>query len=154
MNYNWETNIKVTVRNLEGNVLDVRKYHNLITNVGLNMLRDLLEGLIGDGEIKYLAWGSDNTAPTVGDAALGAETARKLITSFSEPDIGKLSTVTYIAPAEAVAPPNIEEFGWFCGAAAGAGADTGIMTSRVLYSRAKTNLESIQVERLDAIEEA
>ena len=152
--WSWKTNIKIIVRDMDGKVVEVEEFHNLITTVGLNMMRDLIEGLIADGEIKYLAWGSDNTLPALADIALGSETARKLITSMSEPGDGQLLTITYIAPGEAVAPPNIEEFGWFCGAAAGAGAGTGIMTSRVLYSRAKTALESIQVQRLDQIVEA
>jgi hypothetical protein len=153
-NWDWKTNIRVTVRDLEGKVLEVKEFHNLITTVGLNMFRDLLEGLISDGEIKYLAWGSDNTPPALGNAILGSETARKLITSMSEPGDGQLLTITYIAPGDAIAPPNIEEFGWFAGVGAGGGADTGIMVSRVLYSRAKTALESIQVERVDQIVEA
>jgi len=130
----------------------VQVFHNLITTVGLNMVRDFLEGLIAAGETKYMAVGSDNTAPALADIKLGTETFRKLVTSFSEPADGQLRTVVYIAPAEAVGA--IEELGWFSGAAAGAGADSGIMISRVLYSRVKTAIESIQVERQETIAEA
>ena len=69
-----------------------------------------------------------------------------------DPAAGQVNTVHYITPAEAVGA--IEELGWFAGAAAGAGAGTGIMISRVLYSRVKTNLESLQIERLDTLEKA
>lgn len=106
----------------------------------------------GDG-IMYLAWGSDNTPPAVGQTQLVAETARQTMTSKTAGGTGELISVVYINPATAVAPPNIEELGWFAGVTAGAGADTGIIVGRVLYSRAKTNIESLQIERTDLIAE-
>ena len=106
----------------------------------------------GNG-IMYLAWGSDNTAPDVTQTRLVAETARQTMTSKTAGGTGELISVVYINPATAVAPPNIEELGWFAGVTAGAGANTGIMISRVLYSRAKTNIESLQVERTDTVAE-
>ena len=148
----WRTNIRVTVRDLAGRVLDIQEFHNLITNDGLNLLRDGLSGDVTDSEIKYVAIGDNNTAPLVGDTALGNETFRKARTSYTRPAAGQVNTVHYIAPAEAVGV--IEELGWFAGAAAGAGAGSGEMIARVLYSRTKTNLESIQIERLDTFEEA
>lgn len=149
--YKWVANVKIIVRDLEGTVIDVKEFHNLITTVGLNMVRDLWEGLISDGETKYTAVGDDNTAPTIADTTLGNETFRKAVTSFTEPGDGQLTTVTYIAPAEAVG--LIEEIGWFSGVGAGAGVDSGILISRVLYNRNKTALESIQIERTDEIAE-
>ena len=150
--WDWITNVEIIARDLDGNIKDVTKIHNLITTVGLGMVIDLFEGLIGDGEIKYMAVGSDATAPALGQTQLVAETFRKLITSFTEPTATSLLTITYVAPAEAVGA--IEEIGWFAGAAAGAGINSGIMVSRILYSRVKTNLESIQVNRTDTIAEA
>ncbi len=147
--------IRVTVRDLSGRIVDVQEFPNLITNDGLNMLRDILSGALDGadaGEIRQLAVGDDNTPPLVGDTALGNETFRKARTSFTAPADGQVNTVHILLPAEAVGA--IEELGWFAGAAAGAGAGTGIMIARVLYSRTKTNLESIQVERLDTLEEA
>jgi hypothetical protein len=147
-----KTNVDITVRDLQGKIIDKKSIKNLITTVGLNMVRDLWEGLISDGEIKYVGVGSDNTAPAIGDTTLGTEVFRKAVTSFTEPADGQLKTTVYIAPAEAVGA--IEEVGWFAGAAAGAGADSGILVSHILYSRNKTNLESIQIERTDEIAEA
>jgi hypothetical protein len=144
-------NIKVIVRDLEGNILDVQEFHNLITTDGLNMFRDGLKGDVTDLEIKYLAVGDDDTAPALGNSDLGNETFRKATTSQSTPADGQHTHTTYIAPGEAVGA--IEELGWFAGAAAGAGAGSGIMISRVLYSRTKTALESIQVERTDTFAE-
>lgn len=146
------SNIKITVRDLDGNIKDEQVLKNLITTVGLNMLRDGLYGDVNDLEVKYLAIGDDNTAPALADTALANETFRKARTSQSKPADTQVRYVQYIAPDEAIGV--IEEIGWFAGAAAGAGADTGILIARVLYSRVKTALESIQVERTDSFAEA
>ena len=155
MKKTWEldSNIKVTVFDLEGNIIDVQEFKNLLTNVGLNMMRDGLYGPGGaqDLEIKYLAIGSDNTAPAVGQTQLVVETFRKARTSQSKPGTGQQRYVQYIDPTEAIGV--IEELGWFAGAAAGAGVNSGIMVSRVLYSRVKTSLESLQIERTDTFVE-
>jgi len=151
---NWKliTNVKITAFDLDGNVKDVQEFHNLITTVGLGMLIDMLDGTVADGEIKYVAIGSNNTAPALTDTTLGTETFRKIMTTQTQPTATSLLSTCYIVPSEAVAAN--EELGWFAGAAAGAGANTGIMVSRVLYSRNKTALESLQVERTDTIVEA
>jgi len=150
--YKWRGHIKITTRHLQGHILDVVEFDNLIMTVGLNMLRDLFSGTISDGEIKYIALGTDNTAPAVGQTTLVAEVFRKQETSRSNLGDGILKTIHYIAPDEAIA--NIREIGWFAGVDATLTPDSGIMVSRVLYSRNKTNLESIQIERTDTIEEA
>ena len=147
----WQPQIRITVRDLAGHVIDVVERSNLIVTVGFSMLRDCLQGVVADAEIKYVAVGSDSTAPALADTVLGTETFRKAVTSFSNPSATSLKTIMYIAPAEAVGA--IAEIGWFAGAAAGAGADTGILVGRVLYSRVKTALESIQVERTDTFSE-
>jgi len=148
----WTSNVLITVRDLEGRIVDRVRKRNLIVNVGLNMVRDALDTAAFDAEIKRIALGTDNTAPALTDTQLGAEVFRKIVTSTSTPATGQLLTVWYIAPAEAVAA--IEEIGWFAGVAAGAAPNSGILVARVLYSHNKTALESIQVERLDSFEEA
>ena len=151
MKYKWTTNVKVTVRDLGGNILDIKEFHNLITTVGLEMIRDFINGTIADGEIKYMALGSNAAAPALTDTQLGSETFRKANTSTSQPTTTSLLITTYVAPDENAV--QIEEIGWFAGAAATAAANSGILVSRVLYSRLKTTLESIQVERTDTIVE-
>jgi len=147
----WKTNVKITVKDLQGTILEVKEILNLIPTVGLGMVIDFFQGTVVDGEIKYTAVGSDATAPALAQTTLVTETFRKAITSMAELSAVSLQTITYIAPAEAVGA--IEEIGWFAGAGAGAGADTGIIVSRILYSRNKTALESIQVDRTDTIAE-
>lgn len=150
---NWRrvTNIKITAFDLGGNIKDITHIKNLITTDGLKMLRDFLNGTIADGEIKYMAMGDDNTAPTLADTDLGSETFRKANTAQTTSGDTALITTTYVAPDENAV--QIEEIGWFAGALAGAGSGDGIMVSRILYSRLKTTLESIQVERTDTIVE-
>ena len=148
----WTSNVVITVRELKGRVLERVERKNLIVNVGLNMVRDALDTAAFDAEIKRVALGTSATAPALTDTQLGAEVFRKVVTSTSTPAVGQLNTVWYIAPAEAVAA--LEEIGWFAGAAAGAAANSGILVARVLYSRNKTALESIQIERLDSFVEA
>jgi len=149
----WIVRVKITAFDLYGKILDVWKSENLLMNVGLNMVRDGLKDAAFDTKIKFLAWGSGNTAPAVGQTQLVSETDRQGLTSWTAGGVGELITVVYINPATAVAPPNIEELGWFAGVGAVDAPNAGIMVGRILYSRAKTNLESLQIERTDTISE-
>ncbi len=154
MKVNWKLTplIRITVRDLSGHILEVVEYQNTIATVALTMLRDALRGAVTDLAIKYMATGDDATAPTAADTVLGNEVFRKAVTSFSLPAANQLKTTVYLSPANSVG--WIRELGWFCGAAAGAGADTGILLGHVLYSRNKTAAESITVERDDTLTEA
>ncbi len=152
----WAGRIRVTARDLEGNITDVEEFDNLLTTTGFNMVRDGLFGDVSDFEVKALTIGDDATAPTIADTVLGNETFRKARTSQSKPADGQVQYFQYISPSEAVG--TIEELGWVAGAAVNtaspAGKDTGIMIARVLYSRNKTALESLQIERVDSVAEA
>lgn len=143
--FRWSAKIKVTI--LRGQqVVDVQEFPNLITTAGLNLVRQCLAAV--DSTIRYTALGTSNAAPAVGQTALGGEQFRKAVTSQTLLGDGVIKTVTYIAPGEANGFTT-EEIGWFAGASAGAGSGTGVMIARVLYNRAKTALESIQIERTD-----
>lgn len=152
-NIKWKRNVKVTVFDLDGNIVDVQEIKNLLTTVGLNMVRDALHdvGDVADCEIKYVEVGTGATAPALTDVALDTYSFRKIMTSTSKPADGQTKCICYIAPAEAVVA--IEEIGWWAGTDCAAGEATGILISRVLYSRNKTALESIQIERTDTIAE-
>lgn len=144
--------VKIIVLNLDGSIKEVIELENKITDVGLNMQRDALKGAVTDLEIKYLGIGSSSTPPAAGDTALGGEFFRKQITKQEDGAVGVLVSTTYIAPYEANTP-KIEELGWFAGVNATATKDSGILVARVLYSRQKTSLESLQIERTDTISE-
>ena len=155
MNGNWliRTNIRVIARNLSGVIIDVVEIKNLITTVGKNLIRDGLNNVatISDIMIKYVEVGTGNTAPVVADTTLDTFLFRKVMTSRSTPSDGVTKCIVYIAPSEAVAA--LKEIGWWAGASAGGAEASGVMVSRILYTRNKTSLESLQIERLDSISE-
>lgn len=144
----WE--LEIRENGLVKEVLPLK--HNLITDAGLNMFRDALKGDITDLQIKYVALGNDATAPANDQTQLIAEQFRKAVTSRNVDPVtaGKLYTELYIADTEANAF-KCEEIGWFAGVDAAAGANTGIMIARILYSRQKSSTESWTIRRTDTI---
>lgn len=142
----WSGHIRVTVRYADGTE-EVEEFENLITDAGLDLLASALGGV--DSEIKYVAWGTSNTAPASGDTTLVAESGRKVVTSQAAGSTGAYVTTVYLAPNEANVA--IEELGWFAGASASATADSGVLVARTLYSHTKTSLESITIERTDTL---
>lgn len=146
-------NIKITVYNLDGSVKEVVNLHNEIKTCWINAIRDMYRGsMVNDLEIKYLAWGSDDTANDPSQTTLISEFGRKQVTAQEDGDDGEVITTTYIAPSEGN-DETIEEIGWFAGASATSTPDSGILVARILYSRDKTDLESLEIERTDTIAE-
>lgn len=125
------------------------KLKNRIMNVGLNMLRDGLLGTVTDMELKYLALGTDDTAVADAQTQLVAEAFRTAFVTQITAGTGVAQSTALVLDSEAIF--HIKEIGVFAGAAATSSADTGIMVSRILYDRDKTNLESIQFIRTDTI---
>ncbi len=126
---------------------------NLITDAGLNYIRDLLDGSINPPtQIQYVALGSSNTPASATDVKLGAEFFRKLVTKQEIPGTGQVSSTCYVAPYEA--NQQIEEIGVFAGPSATSAKDSGVLIARVLWSHLKTELESLQIVRTDTISRA
>ena len=152
INSNWLGQWELEIR--ENNQIKelVLLTHNLITDAGLNMFRDALKGDVTDCEIKYVALGSDATAPANDQTALVAEEFRKVVTSQNVDPItaGKLYTELYVADTEGNSFKT-EEIGWFAGVGATATVNTGICIARILYSRQKASTESWTVRRTDQI---
>ena len=143
--------IKITVRNLDGSVKEVKILKNQIKNGWLNAFRDAMLGVDIDFEVKYLSWGSSNVVNDRAQTQLGAEFGRKQVTSRSATGTGEILTTVYISPQEAV-EETIEELAWWAGDATDT-PNSGLMIGRILYHRDKTNLESIEIERTDTISE-
>lgn len=123
---------------------------NLITDAGLNYVRDLLDGSINQPtQIQYIALGSSITAPAAADVKLGNEFFRKAVTKQDLPGTGQVSSTCYVAPYES--NQQIEEIGVYAGPNATATVDTGVLVARVLWSHLKTELESLQIVRTDTI---
>lgn len=130
-----------------GIIIEDIDFTNLITNAYLDELAKVPQGIAPDFEIKYVAIGTDNTTPTVTDTTLGTEIFRKQVTSQDKTGTGEVTTIFVIFDSEAVA--NWQEIGIFVGSTATGSADSGVLASRVLYSRNKTALEEIQITRKD-----
>lgn len=144
----WKGKVRIIVTGPDGRREEVL-LDNLITDAGKNLLRDALMTGTTDCEIRYVALGSSNAAPAAGQTQLGAEFFRKQVTKQEAGGAGVLTTTVYIAPYEA--NQQIEEIGWFAGPGATGAANSGIMVARVLYSRLKNQLESLEIQRTDTI---
>lgn len=149
---NWLGQWEIEIREKEKIKEIVPLTHNLITDVGLNMLRDALKGDVTDLQIKYVALGTGTTAPTNDQTKLVSEKFRKIVTNRnSDPAVpGKLYTELYIADTEAN-DFRCEEIGWFAGVSATGAANSGIMIARILFSRQKSSTESWTIRRTDTI---
>ena len=147
MHVGWNGKFIVTVQNKDGT--EQTQIYNVITNAGLNMLRDTLNGTITDGQIKYLAVGTSSASVNLSDTQLGNEIFRTEFISQNVSGTGTLNSNTIILDNEAVG--QLEEVGIFAGSTASSVTNSGIMVSRILFSRNKTNLESIQFQRVDSI---
>ena len=139
--HGWQGKVKVIAIQPDGS-REITEIKNTIQGDGLNMQRDALAGDVTDLKIKYMAWLN----------AAQEEFGRKPITSYDTTTPYELLTTTYVAPYEAT-EETIEYLAWYAGAAATATPGSGIKVAQVAYSRAKTNLESLQVERTDVLSE-
>ena len=125
------------------------KIKNLIMNNALDEVLKSLQDFTVDIGIKYLALGTSNTANTNALTQLGNEIFRTQFVDQDKVDIGELRTIFTVLDSEAVA--QIEEIGIFCGSSATSSANSGLMLSRILWSRNKTNTEEIQFTRVDKV---
>ena len=150
----WTRNIRITVFDLEGNIIKQDIIPNTITILALNLWQSLLAGDLGavdDGEIYYMDVGNDATPPTAAQTTLVNALDRKALTNSDKPADGQFWTMFYIAPGEY--NYQWEELGFFAGSTCTAFVDTGTMIARVLYSHLKNTAHSVQIERLDKVEE-
>lgn len=113
----------------------------MITNIGLNTLRDTLYN-----EINYIAVG-DSDAIIENPTQLGNEIFRTPITNRSKTGIGVSEVMTSILDTDG--NMTIREIGIFAGGTEA--ANSGTLISRMLWKRDKTNSETIQINRVDTI---
>lgn len=114
-------------------------------------LNGLVKALSGDSnvQIKYLALGTSSAAITNTDTKLGNEIFRTPISNQELSGTGELTTDFIVLDSEAVG--SIREMGIFGGSAATSTKDSGVLISRILWSREKTNSEEINIKRIDRI---
>jgi len=105
---------------------------NLITTVGKQLIGDMLIDASGyDTGLTYQAIGTSSTSPTVSDTQLGAEAARKAVTSKSRSG-NEITFSTFFTAAES--SYNIQEAGIFGHSTATSSPNTGILFSHWLVS--------------------
>lgn len=123
----------------QGSLVLARLVTNLIVTDGKELVGDLLIDDETTG-LTYHALGTDNTAPAVGDAALGAEETRKVWTSRTRSGAQITLSVFYTAAESTYA---IKECGVFGGATASGVADSGILFSHYLqaYDNSEGNVD-------------
>ena len=144
----WNGNFKIKVK--EKNIIKEEIIiKNRLTNLALNTIINILDNIDSDLNIKYIAIGTSSTALNDSDAQLGNEIFRAQFDTSNNTDIGEFTTTFSILESEAV--NQWEEIGIFCGDSATSSANTGIMLSRILYSRNKTSLEEISISRKDKV---
>jgi len=141
--------VKIVIYDLDGTIKESVDLTNELKTAGLEMLAAALRTASSDCKIKYMAWGKSDTANSPDQTTLVDEFGRKQVTEQESGGDGVNTTTVYVAPYEGI-EYTIEELGWFAGPNATSAKDSGILLARVLYSRAKTGAESLQIVRTDA----
>ncbi|MFS1513052.1 hypothetical protein VQL36_11535 [Chengkuizengella sp. SCS-71B] len=143
--------VNIQVMNKDGSSEEITKItiQNTITDSWLNAVRDAMMNANSDIEIKYIALGDDDSAPSATQTVLGNERFRKAITKQDAGTIGRVDSSSYIAPYEANF--HIKEVGFFGGSEATSEKGSGVMVARILYNHEKTDEESINIVRSDIL---
>jgi hypothetical protein len=137
-----EVHIKVV--GADGRIKHDKTVKNLIVTAGLTLLANRIADATPDSGclVNYIAVGTDNTAPAGGDTTLGAENARKQVSS--RVNSGAVAAISTTFNAGDVPTSTIEELGLFIDGTAS--ADSGTLLARVLDTFAVTALDSVFVD--------
>lgn len=111
--------------------------HNLITTAGLQHIADQLANIANEATMGWVAFGSDNTAPTAADTTLGNELARVALLNAgpNQGTGGSAASVVYeaqISGANVALPATVREFGIFNAASGGTMLDRSVFEDYVL----------------------
>jgi hypothetical protein len=118
-----------TWRDEDGNILETREEHNLITQSGLEALAALFIGELPQSNAMYLALGTGETEAASGDKKLEMEGFRKALTSKTR-DLNEVRLRFFLTTSEAIG--EWAEMGVFL--AGTEIADSGQMLNRILPS--------------------
>ena len=135
---------KFTIRDAKtGKIKRTYEYENLIPTVGRTLLANNLTDASPDNDprVNYVALGTGVTAPTNADTTLETESYRNTVASETNDDNIGFVTGFFSAPE---VNGTFREAGLFCDG--GAGADTGILFSRVAINVTKTALETLTID--------
>lgn len=131
-------NVRVTLGHEDGSEETVET-HNMVTTVGLNLIRDLLRGASTD-TITHVAYGTGTTAPADADETLETEVARYALTLAPSTADGVLTYYHYLSTSEGDLG-DITELGLLTAA-----TDGTLYVRTVFDAVSKTVLTYIKVE--------
>jgi hypothetical protein len=146
---NWSGQFIIKVKNLKTGEEKTEVIKNKVMDNVLNQLIGSLQGINPNIEIKYLALGTSNTPVTTSDTKLGNEIFRTPIINQELTATGELTTDFVVLDTEAVG--SIREVGIFGGSTATSSLNTGILISRILWTKEKTSSEELNFKRIDRI---
>jgi len=146
----WSGKFKIKAKNILSGKVEENIINNRITDNALDKIINILDNIDPDLNIKYLAIGTGGNPVNNSDTQLNNEIFRTQAQNSENIATGQFETKFTVLESEAVA--SWKEIGIFCGDDATSTANTGTMLSRILYNRDKTNLELIDITRVDKIE--
>jgi len=146
----WIGDFEIKCRNKDTEEITRDLIKNRITNAALNQIAEVLTGVAPDMQIKWLALGTGSTPPSDTDTQLVSEIFRaQPVANPTRTGTGQVECEFVILDSEAVG--HIREVGIFGGSGATDQPNTGVLISRILWNKEKTNSEEITVKRLDRV---
>jgi len=128
---------------LQGNLVEKKVYHNLVTTVVKNSFAGLIGGETGfTGIVNYGAIGTNSASPAISDTQLGTEVARATIESGSYSRAGNVITMAFYFDPN-TGNGSLKEFGAFVDATAT--TNSGTLFDRVNIDVTKTSLNSLRI---------
>ena len=147
LNVNSEMKVKghfkAILKDLSGNIIQIKEVDNLVVNTSKNGFAKLLAGEAGfTGEINYLALGTGANTPSSADTTLQTEIGRTTIVGGTLSRTNNVVTMEfYFSPTEANG--SIKEIGAFIDATAT--TDSGSLFDRALLDITKTVTNSLTI---------
>jgi len=119
-----------------------KTYRNIVVNVGTELITKRLTGEGNTCEVTYGAVGTDDTAATAADTALGTELARKLLASRTYTATSAIF-ILYMSVSEGNGA--LKEFALYGDGASGT-PDSGVLFNRALIDVAKSTDYSMTIQ--------
>jgi hypothetical protein len=138
--------IELTLTNVVTGETDTQTSYNLFTSAGAAGVAQAYVGNYSNnqGSPTYCALGTDATAPTITDTALGGEIARKLISVRNTDPADANTAVFEIFFNVSEGNGTLREIGLF-GGSANQSANTGTLFNKAAINRTKTSSDTLSI---------